>query len=195
MDQLSKLSFVFLQKRITSAETVLVKQSFKCFTRDHGVKILHYHADNGRFADNGFIQACKDNNQGLTYCGVNTHFQNGVAEKRIRDLQEQARTILLFAVHKWPQMLSTALWPYALQTANEVRNATPVEGQTKTQMGYLHKLQSPQSSSTSTPSDVQLTSWTTSYKETKPYKSGKQDLNLAFIRDHHQITHDQSVSY
>ena len=134
VDQYSKLSFVFLQKRITSAETVLAKQSFKRFARDHGVKILHYHADNGRFADNGFIQACKDNNQGITYCGVNAHFQNGVAEKRIRDLQEQARTMLLFAVHKWPRMLSIALWPYALRTANEVRNATPMEKQTKTPM-------------------------------------------------------------
>ena len=64
--QFSKLSFVFLQKQITSAETILAKQSFECFARDHGVKILHYHADNGRFTDNGFIQACKDNNQGLT---------------------------------------------------------------------------------------------------------------------------------
>ena len=114
VDQYSKLSFVFLQNRITSAETVLAKQSFKCFTRDCGVKILHYHTDNGRFADNGFIQACKDNNQGMTYCGVNAHFKNGIAEKRIWDLQEQARTMLLFAVHKWPRMLSMALWPYAL---------------------------------------------------------------------------------
>ena len=132
VDQYSKLSFVFLQKRITSAETVLAKQSFERFARDHGVKILHYHADNGRFADNGFIQACKDNNQGLTYGEVNAHFQNGVAEKWIRDLQEQARTMLLFAVHKWPKMLSMALWPYALRMANEVRNATPLDKQNKT---------------------------------------------------------------
>ena len=102
VDQYSKLSFVFLQKRIMSAETVLAEQSFERFAWDHGVKILHYHADNGRFADNGFIQACKDNNQGITYCGVNAHFQNGITEKTIRDLQEQARTMLLFAVHKWP---------------------------------------------------------------------------------------------
>ena len=80
------------------------------------------------------IQACKDNNQGLTYCGVNAHFQNGVAEKRIRDLQEQARTMLWFAVHKWPCMLSMALWTYALWTANEVCNTTPFEGQMKTPM-------------------------------------------------------------
>ena len=90
VDQLSKLSFVFLQKWLTSAETILAKQSFEHFARDLGVKSIHYHADNGRFADNRFIQACKDNSQGLTYCGVNAHFQNGMAEKRIRDLQEQA---------------------------------------------------------------------------------------------------------
>ena len=47
VDQYFKLSFVFLQKRITSAETVFAKQSFEHFARDHGVKILHYHADNG----------------------------------------------------------------------------------------------------------------------------------------------------
>ena len=109
VDQYSKLSFVFLQKRITSAEKVLAKQSFECFDTDYGVKILQYHSNNGRFADNGFIQACKENNQGIMYCGINAHFQNSMAEKRIRDLQEQARTMLLFAVHKWPQMLSMAL--------------------------------------------------------------------------------------
>ena len=27
----------------------------------------------------------------MSYCGVNVHFQNGIAEKRIRDLQEHAR--------------------------------------------------------------------------------------------------------
>ena len=36
--------------------------------------------------------------------------------------------------NKWPRMLSIALWPYALRTANEVRNATPMERQTKTRM-------------------------------------------------------------
>ena len=42
--------------------------------------------------------------------------------------------MLLFAIHKWPQMLCMELWPYALQTANEVCNATLFEGQAKTPM-------------------------------------------------------------
>ena len=37
VDLYSQLSFVFLQKRITSSETVLAKQSFERFARDHGV--------------------------------------------------------------------------------------------------------------------------------------------------------------
>ena len=65
------------------------------------------------------------------------HFQNGITEKRIWDLQEQVRTMLPFAVHKWPRMLSMALWPYALQTANEVRNTTPMESQTKHTNGAI----------------------------------------------------------
>ena len=77
------------------------------------------------FADKGFINNCHLNNQHLTYCGVNTHFQNGIAEKRIRDLQEATRTSLLYALHKWPRMLSVHLWPYAMRTANEIMISTP----------------------------------------------------------------------
>eukprot|EP00980_Cylindrotheca_fusiformis_P030679 scaffold25213_cov162-Cylindrotheca_fusiformis.AAC.2 len=40
-----------------------------------------------------------------------SHFQNGISEKRIRDLQEAARTALLDAKSRWPKAISTALWP------------------------------------------------------------------------------------
>ncbi|KAL7563769.1 hypothetical protein ACA910_020453 [Epithemia clementina (nom. ined.)] len=125
VDQCSRYSFVYLQKRITSEETVQAKQAFERHAGLFGVKILQYHCDNGRFVDNGFITDCKLKGQRITYCGVNAHFQNGIAEKTIRDRQEQARTMLLFALEKWPRMLLINLWPYALRTANEVANSTP----------------------------------------------------------------------
>lgn len=100
------------------------KQCFELYANDCGVKIKRYHADNGRFADNGFIEACNVGNQRITYCGVNAHFQNGIAEKRIRDLQEGTRTSDLFATHRWPKMVNVHLWPYALRTANEVLIST-----------------------------------------------------------------------
>ena len=59
--------------------------------------IQHYHADNGRFADNKFREAVAQKGQSLTFCGVNAHFQNGVAERRIRELQDHARTMLIHA--------------------------------------------------------------------------------------------------
>ena len=101
-------------------ETVEAKYAFERFAELNKVTIKHYCADNGRFANNGFIQACKLQNQRLTYCGVNAHFQNGIAEKQIRDLQEQARIMLLHAINQWPNMLSIHLWPYAFRHANEV---------------------------------------------------------------------------
>ena len=87
-----------------SNETVQAKIAFERYSEERGVHILHYHADNGRFANKGFIDNCQSNNQCLTYCGVNAHFQNGIAEKRIQDLQEATRTSLLFTLHKWPHM-------------------------------------------------------------------------------------------
>ena len=125
VDQFSRLSFVYLQYRLTSEETVLAKHAFERYTRNRDVSIKHYHADNGRFADNGFINDRRTRGQGLSYCGVNAHFQNGIAEKKIRDLQEQTRTMLLYALTKWPRMLNIHLWPYALRTANEVNISTP----------------------------------------------------------------------
>lgn len=65
------------------------KRAFERHCDGHGVKVLHDHADNGRFADLLFLRDIADQKKRITYCGVNAHFQKGVAEKRIRDLQER----------------------------------------------------------------------------------------------------------
>ena len=129
VDQFSRYTFVYLQKRITSQETVMAKHAFERATEQRGVKIKHYHADNGQFADNAFIQDCQANRQILSYCGVNAHFQNGIAERHIRDLQEWMRTSMLYAMNKWRKMVIINLWPYAMRHANDVANATPRNGQ------------------------------------------------------------------
>ena len=124
VDQHLWYAYVYLQWTITSAETIQAKHSFECMAKDMGIHIHHYHADNGRFADKGFIQDCQKQRQGLTYCGVNAHFQNGIAEKKIRDLQEQMWMIMLHALRKWSSMLSIHLWRYRLCTANDICNST-----------------------------------------------------------------------
>ena len=112
VDQHSRYAYVYLQQAITSAETVQEKHSFEHLAEDMGIRIHHYHADNCKFADKGFIEDCQRQSQGLTYCGVNVHFQNRIVEKKIRDLQEQTRTMMLHAPDKWSSMLSIDLWPY-----------------------------------------------------------------------------------
>jgi hypothetical protein len=86
------------------------------------VTINHYHADNGRFGDNAFMQLVAKSGQTIYFCGVNAHFQNGIAEKRICDLSEQARKQLLHAKARWPEAIEINLWPYAIRNANDIRN-------------------------------------------------------------------------
>ena len=43
-----------------------------------GRNVKHYHADNGIFADKGFIDAINTKYQKITFCGVGAHHQNGI---------------------------------------------------------------------------------------------------------------------
>ena len=128
IDQFSGYTFMYLQKCLTSEETVMAKHAFECLAEQRGMKILHFHADNGQFTDNAFIADCNMQQQSLSYCGVNAHFQNSIVEHCIRDLQEQTRTSMLYAMNKWKRMILICMWPYAMRHANDIANATPRKG-------------------------------------------------------------------
>ena len=178
VDQYSGYTFVYLQRRLTSDETVQAKHAFERSAEQRGVKILHYHADNGRFADNAFINDCKRQRQGLSYCGVNAHFQNGIAERRIRDLQEQTRTSMLYAMSKWKKMILIRLWPYAMRHANDVANATPKKGEESSPLEKFSGVKWHLNCGTSTLSVVLPTCWTTHYKVAKVRPYGNNDPGL-----------------
>jgi hypothetical protein len=123
---LSQLCFVHLQIDNSAAETMLAKQAFEKFAAKHGVRILHFHCDNRQFSDNAWKQSCKASCQRLTFCRVNAHFQNGIAERAIWDLSESARKLLLHACACWPAAVHFALWSYALRNAALLHNSLPV---------------------------------------------------------------------
>ena len=125
VDQHSRKGYVFLQKSLTSEETLLAKNAFEAHARNCGIKIKHYHADNGRFADNSWKKDIDEKGQTISYCGVNAHYQNEIAEKRIRDLTERARKMLLHAKSRWPEAITVNLWPYALRAAQDQINLIP----------------------------------------------------------------------
>ncbi len=87
---------------LTSNKTVDAKRAFERFAAENGVRIKHYHCNNGRFADTFFCAACNSQNQKLTFCGVNAHFQNGIAKRAIQDLSESAQKQLLHTRQQWP---------------------------------------------------------------------------------------------
>jgi histone deacetylase 1/2 len=125
VDHYSRLSFIYLQYSTSGAETIKAKQAFEDFAKSHGVTIRHYHADNGRFIDNLFKNSCEEKGQTQSFCGVNAHWQNGLAERHIRTHQEMARTMLLHAKQRWPAAIETYLWPYALRMASDVLRYVP----------------------------------------------------------------------
>lgn len=128
VDHHSDYSYVFLQQSTTSKETVEAKHAFEQHAKTFGVDILHYHADNGRFADNLWRDDVAKQGQKLTFSGVGAHHQNGRAEKRIRDLQDLARTSLIQANRMWPDAINSNLWPYALRHSNDSINCTHFKG-------------------------------------------------------------------
>ena len=111
---------------LTSEETYAAKHAFERFAKQHSITTQHYHADNGRFANNMFINECEQQKQQLTFCGINTHFQNGIAKWSIRDLTKSARKQLLHAHQHWPAAVHLALWPYELRSACYLHNNLPV---------------------------------------------------------------------
>jgi hypothetical protein len=127
VDQFSGLSFVHLQKTSSGDETLDAKMAFEGFARSLNVQIQHYHADNRRFCENLWMSNVRKKGQTISFCGVNAHFQNRVAERRIRDLSDGAQTSLLHAKEWWSKAISVHLWPYAVQHQNEVYNTTRKE--------------------------------------------------------------------
>ena len=67
--------------------------------------IKHYHDDNGRFSDNGFIDDINQKYQKITFCGVGAHHQNSIVENKNKILNTGARMLLLHGIIMGPQMI------------------------------------------------------------------------------------------
>jgi hypothetical protein len=70
---------VSVNQMVSTKVGVFTKHAFEKFTAKHGVCIHHHHCDNGLYADNAFKESCESSRQRFTFCGVNSHFQNGIA--------------------------------------------------------------------------------------------------------------------
>ena len=130
VDQGSRMGFVYLQKTCSAEETIKAKRAFEKYAANQGVTVQAYHADNGIFKAKKWVEECQRQKQNLTFAGVNAHHQNGIAERRICELQETTRAMLIHTSKRWPGVVTIHLWPYAMRMANQTYNAKPLSSHT-----------------------------------------------------------------
>ena len=105
VDHGSDFDYVHLMRDLSLPETLLAEAAMEKTMAQAGRTVKHYHADNGRFADNGFVEAINSKDQKTTFCGVGAHHQNGIVENKNKLLTNGARTLLLHGIRNWPQMV------------------------------------------------------------------------------------------
>ena len=130
VDQASRMGFLYLQKTCSAEETIEAKRAFEKYAVNRGVAVQAYHADNGIFKAKKWIEECQRQKQNFSFAGVNAHHQNSIAERRIRELQETTRAMLIHASKRWPGVVTIHLWPYVMRMANQAYNATPLSSHT-----------------------------------------------------------------
>ena len=135
VDHYSDFTYVHLMTHLDAESTVQAKQAFERESAQYGVRVEHYHADNGLFDSKLFKEAVENASQRLSFCGVNAHHQNGKAESRIKDITMGARTALLHAAHRWPEAIHPSLWPAALKHYVNLRNSLPTKFEAEQQQG------------------------------------------------------------
>ena len=109
VDHFSDFTYVHLMQDMTGERTLEAKNAYERLMKSYGHTARAYHADNGRFAEDIFVQDSKDKAQKVTYCGVGSHHQYGISERRIRTLGEDARTMLAHGQHLWPEVINKSL--------------------------------------------------------------------------------------
>jgi hypothetical protein len=77
VDQVSRLTFVYLQKTATAEEKLEGQKAFERYAETRGVKVKAYHANNGIFKAHKWVMECRVKGQQLTFAGVNARHQNG----------------------------------------------------------------------------------------------------------------------
>ena len=95
VDHVSNYVYVHLMQDLTLDETLLAKEAMEKVMVQAVRYVKHYHAYNGRFADNGFIDAINIKDQKITFCGVVAHHQNGIIENKNKMRTLGASTLLL----------------------------------------------------------------------------------------------------
>jgi hypothetical protein len=132
IDHFSKFVYITLHDSKRAEDLLKSKLEFEEFAARYGVNISHIRADNGAYTAKILADDCRKKQQTLSFCAVGAHWQNGVAERFIGTLVTRARTILLHAMSKWPQVVTESMWPFALRYMVNFHNASILQSKQAT---------------------------------------------------------------
>ena len=125
VDESSDFMFVSNQVSLNASETLIGKAKFEREALRHGIAIKSYRGDNGIFRSEEFQRDLHQKHQPMIYSGVGAHHHNGIAERAIRTVSTNARTMLLHSMIHWPAQTSLDLWPFAVEYAVYLWNLIP----------------------------------------------------------------------
>ena len=112
-------------EKLDGESTVQAKHTFEHVCKSHSVTVHHCHSNNGLFDIKIFKEEVSTAGQTLSFCLVDSHYQNGNAENHIKDFTIGERTSLLKAAHQCPETIHAALWPVALNNYTNLINSLP----------------------------------------------------------------------
>ena len=106
-DHVSDFVYVHLMRYFTVEETLLAVKDFEKTLAQADRLVTHYHADNGIFANNAFLESINKKDQNMPFCAVGAHHQKGIIENKNKMLTLSGQTLLLHAICHWPEMIDS----------------------------------------------------------------------------------------
>jgi hypothetical protein len=116
--------FIFIENQVSlqAGETTATKHTFDRFAHDHGVKLQHFRLDNSPFNCDEFKEDLAYQGHTIDFSGVDTHHQNGVAERAQGTVMTWKHAQMMHQLLHWPDQVNESLWPYALNKAVHIWN-------------------------------------------------------------------------
>ena len=126
IDHALKAVFVNMQIGMTTHETLGSKLEFENWLQDHGAVAQSYLTDNAScFTNDEYTNELKSFGQIKQFAGVGAHHHNASAERTIQTIMSMARTMMLHAALRWPDVADAQLWPMAVHHAAYLYNRLP----------------------------------------------------------------------
>jgi hypothetical protein len=122
IDVASDLRFPHFQESTAAKETVEGKHRFEAYCRQHKHTVQEYRVDNGVFVSKTFKQDVEKHEQKQSIAGVGAHHQNGIVERGIGSHSEWSRTMLIYGRRRWPEMIDSSFWPFAMKHSCNLYN-------------------------------------------------------------------------